>query len=133
MKYATKLELEPLAKSAPKDRRKVLRLLSGAPDLQVEPCRALLGGLRLEKRLGGQELLVQLKISSAKFMIENPDLAADRYRVLLAGLEGVVRTYRAMHAANMLARLDLLDELEERDDRGELGEVVREALADCDR
>lgn len=133
LKLATKLEEEPLSKKAVKNRRKVLTLLRYEPELTVEPCRALLHDLLLSKKLGSQELLVQMQISMARFVLENPTLAGDRERVLLGGLEGVLRTYAAMKRTNLLVEHERLDAMRERHDRGELPEVVRDALVDCDR
>ena len=131
VKLAIKLESQPLSKRAAKDRRKAMTLVRNASDLAVEPCRALLDELVLSKQLGAQELLAQLPISTARYAVENPSLAADRFAMLRAGLEGVLRTYAAMRRANMLVQIESLETLRERQERGELDEVVREALADC--
>ena len=133
VKLAARLESQPLSKKAVKDRRKALTLVRNAPDLAVEPCRALLGELVLSKQLGAQELLAQLPISSASFAASNPSMAEDRFAVLRAGLEGVLRTYAAMRRSNMLVQIESLETMLERHERGELDSVVREALADCSR
>lgn len=128
---ATKLEDAPLAKSAKKDRQRVLTLISAAPDLGVAPCRPLLGDLLFVRRLEAQVLYVQLQISTAKFLAEHPDAAGDRERALTGGLEGVLRTYDAMHRTNPALTIALVDELAERAAREGLEPYVRERLAEC--
>jgi hypothetical protein len=133
VELAERLESEPLAKNAKKDRQKALTLIGDAPDLRVAPCRALLGELLFAKRLEAQQLYVQLQISTAKYIVENPDAAGDRERALAGGLEGVLRTYDAMHHTNPSLTIPFVDELVERRTREGLDGYVRDALVDCDR
>lgn len=132
VKYATALESDALSKKAKRNREKALAIIGRAPDLTVEPCGALLGDLLLSKKLGARELLVQIRISGAKFVALHPDSAGDREHVLAAGLEGAISAYRAMRSVNPLVQIDEFDELAGKSS-DELGDVVRDALADCDR
>lgn len=124
---ATKLEDAPLAKSAKKDRQRVLTLINSTPGLKIEPCRALLGDLLLIKRLEAQFLYVQFEISAAKFLVENPDAAGDRERTLAGALEGVLRTYDAMRRANPALTIEFVDDLAERARRDGVDQIVRDA------
>jgi hypothetical protein len=133
VELATKLEDDPLSKKAKGWRKEVLTIIGNAPDLRVEPCRALLGDLLLTKRLEAQQLYVQLEISTAKYLVEHPEAASDRERALAGGLEGVLRTYDAMHHKNPSLTIPSVDELVERQARDGLDEYVRETLGDCSR
>ena len=133
VELATKLEADPLSKKARSNRKKALTMLGAAPDLRVEPCRALLGELVLAKTLGARELLVQLDISTAKYIAEHPDVAGDRERSLTGGLEGVIRTYESMRSVYPHIEIELMERILEYEARGDLAGYVREALADCDR
>ncbi len=130
---ADRLETAPLAKRAKKDRAKILTMIDNAPDLQVQACRALLGELLLVKRLEAQQLYVQLRISTARYLIEHPDASADRERALTGGIEGVLRTYENMHHTNPALTITFVDDLVERTARDGVDAYVRESLGDCDR
>lgn len=132
-KLATQLETQPLSKKAKNWRRDVLRLMASAPDLRVEPCNSLLGDILLDKQLGSAELRVQLAISAAKALALNPDLANDKLEVYLAGLRGVLSTYRAMRSGNPLIQNEFLDDLITRESQGALGTYVRGSMQDCSR
>jgi len=131
VELATSLETEPLSKKAKKNRQRVLDLIRAAPDLRVDPCRAVLGELLLVRKLEAQQLYVQLEISTAKYLVEHPDAFRDRERAILGGLEGVLRTYDAMHHTNPSLQIGFVDELVERQARDELDDYVHEALAEC--
>ena len=131
VELATSLETEPLSKKAKKNRQRVLDLIHAAPDLRVAPCRAVLGELLLVRSEEAQQLFVQLEISTAKYLVEHPDAFEDRERALLGGLEGVLRTYDAMHHTKPALLIGFVDELAERQARDELDDYVREALAEC--
>ena len=130
---ATKLENDPLSKKARSNRKKVLTMLRSAPDLRVEPCRALLGELLLSKEMGARELHAQLEISTAKYLAEHPEATGDRERALAAGLEGVVRTYETMRHTFPAIDVEPMSPIMEAHKRGDLAGYVREALVDCDR
>jgi hypothetical protein len=131
VELATSLETEPLSKKAKKNRQKVLDLIHAAPDLRVDPCRGVLGELLLVKKLEAQQLYVQLEFSTAKYLAEHPEAGGDREHAILEGLEGVLRTYDAMHHTNPALVIAFVDELVERRSRDELDDYVREALAEC--
>lgn len=131
VEYATRLEADPLAKSAKKDREKVLTLVRDAPDLRVDRCHALLGDLLLAKKQEAQLLYVQLEISTAKFIVEHPEAEEDREAALVGGLDGVLATYEAMHRVNPALAIPFVDDLRDRVARDGTEQVVREALADC--
>lgn len=131
VELATKLENDPLSKKARSRRKEVLTLLKSAPELRVDPCRAVLGDLLLSKKLGAQELYVQLEISTAKYIAEHPDVTGDRERAILGGLEGVLRTYEAMQIKYPFIEIETMQYIIERRENGELADYVREALANC--
>lgn len=133
LELTAKLESQPLSKKAKDWRKEVLTYISNSPDLKVQSCRAVLGELLLVKRLEAQHLYVQLEISTAAYLAEHPEAAADREGALVAGLNGVLRTYTAMHRTNPSIEIPMVDELIARQGRDEIDDYVREALTDCGR
>jgi hypothetical protein len=74
------------------------------------------------------ELEMQPMFSSAAFIIEHPDKAADEPAIYQAGLEGTLKAYEAILKSKPKAKWEFLDELVIRRDKGELNAYVMEVL-----
>jgi hypothetical protein len=72
-----------------------------------------------------------LTFSQARFAIEHPEQADDRYQEYLAGVEGVLRTYQNIKRAKPKANIEPLEQLLVKQQAGQLGEFVKTAMAGC--
>ena len=107
----TFLENEPLAKEAKERRKEVLIWLAQVPDITVKLCADVLGGMNKINGDYSSELITQQAFSEAKFVIENPDKSKDEYSVYLAGVEGILRTYKAIKKEKPKVKIEAFEEL----------------------
>jgi hypothetical protein len=129
---ARELESDPLGPTAHRDREWVLRFLIEAPDIHVKVCAAFLRPLLGAKKNFSSEYLAQMLISDAAFGIRNPDQAGDQLARYTAGLEGVLKAYRAVLKSQPEARWPFLDDLIRKREAGTLGDFVRETMGQCE-
>lgn len=125
-------ETSPLDAKARKDKEwAVLRLIE-APDITVKLCTAVLG-----KNFGkddfpyASEMVTQLLLSSAAFIIGNPDAARDDRAQYLAGVEGVLNAYQSVLRDKPRAASKALDDLLRKQKDGTLVEFIRDVSRDC--
>jgi hypothetical protein len=76
-------------------------------------------------------LVVQLTLSSAAFIIEHPDQAGDKVAMYAAGAEGLLKAYAAILKDNPKAKWKALDEAVEKQGQGHLADYVRENSQGC--
>ncbi len=126
VKAARLLETDPFHKDARKIREAVLMFLIEVPDIHIEACMGWLGPLGGSKADKEMELFIQTMISSASFIIRNPDQASDRVAVALGGLEGALRRYEAILLKKPKSRHEFLDGLIAKREKGELRAYVEE-------
>lgn len=124
------LEKEPLRENAGEMRNALLRWLVEVPDVTVVVCLDVVGN---PEKLGKykRELLLQLTFSQAAFLMRNPAQSTPTVSAQLAGLEGTLRAYHALLAADPAARTAVLDDLQTKRDRGELEAHVAGAWKVC--
>jgi hypothetical protein len=125
------LEQDPFNKKLHPDREWLLTLLIQVPDIHVKLCTELLGSFMKSKYKHSSEIVVQMTFSSAAFVIENPDKAADDVAQYAAGVEGVLKAYQAILKADPKAISPPLDELLQKQKQGQLADYVREAAKNC--
>jgi len=77
VKVAHELEEDPLAKDAKDNRDWVYKWIVDIPDITVSVCYDYFGKLPKPPRGHSLEIVSQMAISSAAFMIEHPDKAED--------------------------------------------------------
>lgn len=128
---AHKLESAPLDESLRSDREWALRWLIEVPDVSVKLCTAPLGNFVKSKYKYSSELIAQLTLSSAAFVIEHPDRASDNLGQYTAGVEGVLKAYNAILTTKPDAKSKALDELAQKQAQGTLDEYMREAVQGC--
>ena len=131
VEMATFLETTPLAKEAKDYRKALLFFLVEVPDISIKLCTNVLGDSKQFTGDYKSELVGQLMYSQAKFIIENPEKAHDDTAVYVAGVEGVLRTWKAVKAAKPKAKFPLLDELQQKQEAGSLADYVRTAQVGC--
>ncbi|HEX8491702.1 MAG TPA: hypothetical protein VF658_02570 [Pyrinomonadaceae bacterium] len=120
------LETDPLNKDAKMARKWLLTWLTEVPDITITLCGDYLKPLLEKDKDYSKDIFFQMSFSSAAFMIEHPDQAADDVAVNKAGLEGALRTYEAIVKAKPKVKWPFLDELIQRREKGTLEEYVRE-------
>lgn len=126
---ATLLENEPFHKDAKKLREQLLLFLIQAPDIHVTLCSDVLGDYSQIKGEYASLVTGQLAFSTAKFVIEHPEQAADHERAFLAGVEGVLRTYQNIKKAKPKVEMKPLEALLAKQQAGELADFVKAAAA----
>ena len=77
VKVAHELEADPLAKDAKDNREWVIQWIVDIPDITVNVCFDYFGKMPNPPKGHSKEIVRQMIISSAAFMIEHPDKAKD--------------------------------------------------------
>ena len=131
VEIATLLENDPLNKNAKALSREFLIWLIEIPDITVTICTGMLGDYSKIKGDYAGTITTQMSFAETKFVIEHPEEAKDEYRVYLAGVESVLRTYLNIKKAKPKVRLEPLEELLVKQQAGQLPEFVRNAMAGC--
>ena len=132
VEIATLLENDPFNKNAKALSSELLIFLIQAPDIHVHICTNVLGDYWKKKSDYSPTLTTQLTFSQARFVIEHPDQADDRYQEYLAGVEGVLRTYQKIKLAKPKVKIEPLEDLLAKQQAGQLGEFVKAAMAGCE-
>jgi len=126
-----KLEKHPNDPNSGDARTKVMAWLTDAPDVTVNVCGQLLGGLEKFKEDEGGDLLMALMFSEARFILEHPDQASNDQAVHLAGVEGVLRTYAALKADDPRLKIAPMEALARTQAEQKLPEHVSKAIEQC--
>ena len=123
------LEREPLAASAAESRQWVLSFLQEVPDITAKQCLGLFGPPQ-ERQGIAQELALQQLFSNAAYVVAN-GAPAGSTEALTAGLEGALRVYEAMKAADAKATHPRLEQLLQLQRDGQLVPYVRAVGRGC--
>jgi hypothetical protein len=129
VEIATLLDNDPFHKDAKKLSSELLFFLVQAPDIHVHICTDVVGDYKKIKGDYSPIITSALTFSQARFVIEHPDQADDRYQEYLAGVEGVLRTYEKIKLAKPKVRIEPLEDLLVKQQAGQLGEFVKAAMA----
>jgi hypothetical protein len=126
------LERTPLDAGLHGDRSWAIQWVTDAPDVTVTVCAELLDGAATEKGYAHTpEIVVQYMLATAAFVIQNADKANDPDAAQLAGVEGALKAYQAMRAAEPQNTSPKLENLLGMQSRGELPGFVRKAYLRC--
>lgn len=125
------LERAPLDPTLQDDRQWALQWVTDAPDISVDVCMEPLGGASQKDYAHFPQILFQYTIAMAAFVIENPARASDADAQQLAGVEGALKAYRTMHAAEPKVASPALEKLLVMQGRGELAGFVQKAYRRC--
>jgi hypothetical protein len=129
VEIATLLENDPLNKGAKELSRELLIFLIDVPDIHVHICLDVLGDYKKMKGEYAPTITAQLTFSSAKFVIEHPEEAADTNKEYLAGVEGVLRAYQNIKKAKPKVEIKPLEQLLAKQQAGQLADFVKQAAA----
>jgi len=128
---AHKLEATPLDQTLFPEREWAKQWVLQNPDVRIRMCMQLLPDLRRPRYKFRLEIVDQMMLSSAAFLIEHPDKAGDHLAENVGGLQGVLKAYAAIVKSNPDARVQALDDMLEKESRGKLVEFAREAIKAC--
>ena len=131
VKVAHQLEEDPLAKEAKDNREWVVQWIVDIPDLTVNVCFEYFGKMPNPPRGHSKEIVRQMIISSAAFMIEHADKAKDEQAVATAGLLGALKTYQSILKKEPDARWPYVDKVVQMRDQGKLDDFVTDTRRKC--
>jgi hypothetical protein len=131
VQIAKSLRADPTAASVQQDREWLVKWLIEVPDISVKLCSGILGDLGDSKTGYPGALLATMMASQAAYVIENPSKAKDNNAVYLAGLEGALDGYQAIHNKDSNYRLPHLEDLLQNRSEGKLPDYVRSATKKC--
>jgi hypothetical protein len=131
VKVAHELEEEPLAKDAKDNREWVYKWIEDIPDITVNVCYDFFGTLPKPPHGHTLEIVNQMAISSAAFMIEHPDKAKDEQAVATAGLLGALKAYQSILRHEPDARWPYVDKVVQMRDQGKLDDFVSDTRRKC--
>jgi hypothetical protein len=131
VKVAHELEQDPLARDAKDNREWVIQWIVDIPDITVNVCFDYFGKVPNPARGHSKEIVRQMIISSAAFMIEHPDKAKDEQAVAIAGLLGSLKAYQAFLKGDPDARWPYVDKIVQMRDQGKLDDFVSDTRRKC--
>jgi hypothetical protein len=131
VRVAHDLEENPLVVGAKEQRDWVMKWIEDIPDITVDVCLDYFGKLPDPPRGHSTEIVKQMIISSAAFMIEHPDKAKDEQAVAMSGLLGALKTYQAILKQDSAARWTYVDKVVQMRDQGKLDDYVTETRKKC--
>jgi hypothetical protein len=131
VKVAHALETEPLAKDAKDNREWVIQWIVDIPDITVTVCDEYFGTVSKPIKGHAREIINQMVISSAAFMIEHPDKVKDEQAIATAGLLGSLKTYQAILKLEPDARWPYIDKIVQMRDQGKLDDFVSDTRRKC--
>jgi hypothetical protein len=128
---AHKLEAAPLDQTLGPDRAWAVQWAVAAPDVPVRTCTSLLADLRRPRYKYRSQMMDQLLISSAAFLLEHPEQGQSIAAQSVGGMEGVLKAYTAILKADPQATAKPLDDLLQKQKEGKLAETVQEMVKGC--
>lgn len=131
VKIAHELEEDPLAKDAKDKRAWVIQWIVDIPDITVTECSDFFGNVSNPAHPHAKEIVYQMDISSASFMIEHPDKAKDEQAVATAGLLGSLKVYQSILKQQPDARWPYLDKIVQMREQGKLDDYVSDTRRKC--
>jgi len=131
VKVAHELEEAPLAKDARDNRQWVFQWIVDIPDITVSGCVEYFGKVPSPPRGHSKEIVQQMIISSAAFMIEHPEKAKDEQAVATAGLLGSLKAYQSIVKEEPEARWSFMDKIVQMRDQGKLDDYISDMRRKC--
>ena len=128
---AKSLQADPLEPSLQGDREWLIKWLIEIPDISVKMCTTFLGDLGDSKSAYPGAMVATMLASEAAFVIEHPEKAKDVETIYLAGVDGALHGYEAIHKRDTSYRLPLLDDLIQKRDQGKLRDYIRTTEKKC--
>jgi hypothetical protein len=133
VKVSRDLENDPLGKDATEQRDWIYKWIERIPDITVNVCDDFFDKVPNPPRGHSREIMMQMTISSAAFMIEHPDKVKDEQAIALAGLLGSLKAYQAILKQDPAARWPYVDKLIVMREEGKLDDYIGETRRKCAR
>jgi hypothetical protein len=128
-----RLEKEPLARKGDEERVWLFQWIVEIPDINVRTCESPLDQLKEDDGgRHGRELFLQHVFGITTFLIEHPKRKDDWVAQQVAGLESVLRAYRAVKRLEPGVRWRSLERYDELRREGKLADAVRRTMPGCD-
>lgn len=131
VKVSRDLENDPLGKDAVEQRDWVYKWIEKIPDITVNVCDDFFDKVPNPPRGHSREIVIQMTISSAAFMIEHPDKIKDEQAIALAGLLGSLKAYEAILKQDAASRWPYMDKLILMREQGKLEDYIGETRRKC--
>jgi hypothetical protein len=131
VKVSRELEGDPLAKDAKEQRAWVLDWIEKIPDITVNVCFDFFGKVPDPPRGHSNEIVMQMVISSAAYMVEHPDKVKDEQAIATAGLLGSLKAYEAILKQDPSARWSYLDKVVQMREQNKLDDYIGESRRKC--
>jgi hypothetical protein len=128
---AHKLEASPLDAALAPDAEWAKQWVVENPDVRIRVCTQLLAGMRTPKYEFRHELIQQMMLSSAAFLIEHPDKSGDHLAESVGGMEGLLKAYSSILKSRPDAHAKALDDLLVKQSQGKLNDWVRDTITVC--
>jgi len=128
---AKSLQADPLAPNLQGDREWLVKWLIEIPDISVKMCTTFLGDLGDSKSGYPGAIIATMLASEAAFVIEHPEKGKDVEAIYLAGVDGALHAYEAIHTKETSFRLPHLDDLIQNRDQGKLKDYVHTTARGC--
>lgn len=131
LQYIRDFETNPLSSESVQRREWVLKWIIEVSDIHVS-MRVILDKLPKGNKKDSSDILVAETFSQTAFLIQNPDKQGDLIAQYQAGVEGALKVYEVLLAANPKDRQTFLDDLVQQRNQGSLGQWVKQrASASC--
>jgi hypothetical protein len=128
---AKSLQTDPLAPNLQGDREWLVKWLIEIRDISVKMCTTFLGDLGDSKSGYPGAVIATMLASETAFVIEHPEKAKDVEAIYLAGVDGALHGYEAIHKKDMSYRLPHLDDLIQKRDQGKLTDYIHATTKKC--
>ncbi|HVZ40714.1 MAG TPA: hypothetical protein VHI13_15650 [Candidatus Kapabacteria bacterium] len=131
MAIARRLETDPLGEGARTLRQAAMQWLARSTDLLMTPCDELMSPMATWHAKYGNELMSQILLSGAAFLLAHPDSATDPIAVHRAGMIGCLRAYEAILRREPREVIPSLDLFIEYRDYGNFDDYIARVTAPC--
>ncbi|MBS1911953.1 MAG: hypothetical protein JST22_08215 [Bacteroidetes bacterium] len=125
------LETRPTSDQAKGLRAGLIAWVTDAPDVSVNVCGGIVNPFLKSKYQYHTELMIQVMLGSAAYILQHPDSANNQVAINRAGILSSLRTYGVLRDANPSLAMPELDPILKARNEGTLDAWVRDALAEC--
>ncbi|HVZ40713.1 MAG TPA: hypothetical protein VHI13_15645 [Candidatus Kapabacteria bacterium] len=125
------LETRPRSDQAKGLRAELIAWLTDAPDVSVNVCAAIVNPFLQSKYRYHDELMMQVMLGGAAYILQHPDSAGNQVAINRAGILSSLRTYGVLRDADPAQAMPELDPILKARNGGTLDAWVHDALAEC--
>lgn len=131
LQFIQDFEANPLSSDSVEKREWVLKWIIDVPDIHVSMCM-ILDKLPKGNKKDSSDIFIAETFSQLAFLIQNPDKQGDLLAQYQAGVQGALRVYEVLIAANPKDHQPFLDDLVQQRNNGTLAAWVKDrVMASC--